>query len=69
MPSPVVLTMRPRCCDLRIDELAAMRFEAFERSFLVGAHQPRIAGHIGGENGGQLAFDGLLHSLPQHRRS
>jgi len=34
--------------DLRIDELAAQRFEAFERALLVRPHQPRIARHIGG---------------------
>ena len=36
-------------------KLAAQRLEAFERPFLVGAHQPRIAGHIGGENRGEAA--------------
>src|SRR5580700_9916583 len=34
--------------DLRIDELAAMRLEAFVRAFLVRAHQTRVARHIGG---------------------
>jgi len=34
-----------------------MRLEAFVRPLLVRAHETRIAGHIGGENGGQLAFD------------
>ena len=29
------------------------------RAFLVRAHQARIARHIGGENGGQPAFDAL----------
>jgi hypothetical protein len=38
-----------------------MRFEAFERPFLVGSHQPRITRHIGGEDRGETAFDGLLH--------
>ena len=34
--------------DLWVDELAAMRLEAFVRSFLVRAHQTRVARHIGG---------------------
>jgi len=34
--------------DLRVDERAAMRLEAFVRAFLVRAHQARVARHIGG---------------------
>ena len=45
--------------DCRIDELAAQRLEAFERAFLVRPHQPRIPGHIGGEDRGETA--GLAH--------
>ena len=41
--------------DLRIEELAAQRFEACVRALLVGAHQPRIPRHIGGENCGEAA--------------
>jgi hypothetical protein len=37
---------------------AAQRFEAFVRPFLVRAHQGRIAGHIGGEDGGEAADRG-----------
>ena len=36
--------------DLRIDELAEQRFEAFERAFLVRPHQPRVPRHIGSED-------------------
>src|SRR5580692_7811818 len=36
--------------DLRVNELAAMRHEAFVRSFLVHAHQARVPRHIGGED-------------------
>ena len=45
--------------DLRIDELSAQRFEAFERAFLIRAHQSRIARDIGGQNRGEAA--GLAH--------
>jgi hypothetical protein len=45
--------------DLRIEELAALRFEAFERAFRVCAPQPRIPRHIGGEDRGKTA--GLVH--------
>src|SRR5207245_3395880 len=54
--------------DLRIDELAAQRFEAFERALLVRPHQPRIPRHIGGEDRGETA--GLAHTAsPAARRS
>ena len=43
--------------DLRIRQLAPKRLQARESPFLIGAHKPRVACHIGGENGGQLAFD------------
>ena len=46
--------------DLRVDQLAAERFEPFERAFLVRPHQPRIARHIGGEDRGEAA--GLVHA-------
>src|SRR4029077_13820907 len=48
--------------DLRIEELAAQRFEAFERALLVRPHQPRIRRHIGGEDRSETA--GLAHSFP-----
>src|SRR5258708_6013343 len=41
--------------DFRIEELAAQRFEAFERALLVRPHQPRIPGHISGEDRGETA--------------
>ena len=66
MPSPVVGSpgQKPGDAaavlpDLRVDELAAMRLEAFERPFLVRPHQPRIPRHIGGEDRGKTA--GLAH--------
>src|SRR5215831_12454756 len=53
--------------DLRIDQLSAMRFQAFERAFLVRSHQPRVTRDIGGEDRGETPLDGLFHSLPQPR--
>jgi hypothetical protein len=55
--------------DFRIHHLAAMRLEAFERRFLGRSHQPRVARHIGGEDGGETAFDRLLHGPPPAQRS
>ena len=56
-PSPVVLTMRPRCSAiLGSIEFAAARFERCESAFLVNAHQAAVAGDIGRENGGQPPF-------------
>jgi hypothetical protein len=45
--------------DFRIEELAAQRFEAFERAFLIRPHQPRVARHIGREDRSEAA--GLAH--------
>ena len=45
--------------DLRIEHFAQMRLEAFVGAFLVGAHQARIAHHIGGEDRGQTSLDPL----------
>jgi hypothetical protein len=55
-------------CDPRIEELAAQRFEAFERAFLIRAHQPRIPRHIGGEDRGKPAGSGRSRSsIPEWR--
>jgi hypothetical protein len=43
--------------DLRIDQVAAQRLEAFERALLVGLDQPRIPRHISGEDRRETAFD------------
>jgi hypothetical protein len=50
--------------DLRIDRLTEMRLEPFVRPFLVGAHQTRIVGHIGGEDRGETAGRGHDDSPP-----
>ena len=54
--------------DLRIDQLAAMRLEAFVRAFLVRSHQPRIARHIGGEDRGETAALAHVFSPAANRR-
>jgi hypothetical protein len=41
--------------DFPIEELAAQRFEAFERALLVRSHQPRIPRHIGGKDRGETS--------------
>jgi len=41
--------------DLRIEKLAAQRFEAFKRALLVRSHQPRIPRHIGGKDRSETA--------------
>ncbi len=45
--------------DPGIDRLPAMRLEPFERPFPVGAHQTRIARHIGGEDRGKTAGEAI----------
>ena len=55
--------------DLRVDQLPAMRLEAFERAFLVRTHQPRIAHHVGGEDRGETAGGGHYSSgIPAFRK-
>jgi hypothetical protein len=49
--------------DLRVGEFAPNCFQRGERPLLVRAHQPRIAGDIGGENGRQATFDPLFAHL------
>ena len=46
--------------DLGIDQFLAMRLELAKRAFLVGAHQPAIAGDVARENRGKPAVDALL---------
>jgi hypothetical protein len=44
--------------DLRIDEIAEMSSQPFVRALLIRPHQPRIAGHIGGEDRGETTGGG-----------
>ena len=43
-----------------IDQLAAQCVELGERPLLVGLHQPRVAGQIGREDGGQSTLNALV---------
>jgi hypothetical protein len=56
--------------DLGVDQLAAMDLEPREGPFLIGADQPAVARDVGGENGGQPAFDALPSqaALPNRQR-
>lgn len=40
----------------RLNQLGAMGLKRGERAFLVSAHQPAVAGYIGGENCSQTAL-------------
>src|SRR5580693_7158861 len=42
---------------LGIRQLAPKRLQPRKRPFLVGTHEPAVTRDIGGENGGQPAFD------------
>jgi hypothetical protein len=55
--------------DLRIDELAAQRFEALERAFLIHPHQPRIPCHIGGEDRSEAAGGSHPSGNPARRNA
>ena len=47
--------------DQRVDDLAA-RGQGLERPLLVGAHEPAVARHVGGEDGRQPP----CHAVPRH---
>jgi hypothetical protein len=55
--------------DLRVDELTAMRFEAFERALLIGTHQTRIPGPVSGKDRGETAGRSHGSGSPPGRRS
>jgi hypothetical protein len=50
MPSPVVLTMRPRCSDFWIDKSPATCLQPGQRAFFVDAHQAAVAGDVSRED-------------------
>jgi hypothetical protein len=43
--------------DLRLDKVPEVSFQTLVRALLVGAHQGRIAGHVGGEDCGETVLD------------
>src|SRR5260370_40597248 len=49
--------------NLRVHQFATAGLEACESAFLVSAHESAVASHIGGQDGGDLAF----HTLGRHR--
>ena len=53
--------------DLRVDQLTAQGLEARERAFLVGAHEPAVAGYVGREDCRQSTLDALGHRPLPHR--
>ena len=55
--------------DVRIDQVAAMRLEPRQGAGFVLAHQPAVAGDIGGENGREPAFDPLSAQRYSPRRA
>jgi hypothetical protein len=54
--------------DLRLNQLAEMRFQALVRALLVCSHQPRIPRHIGGEDRGEPAGPAHVVSPIARRR-
>ena len=51
--------------DQRVDELPAVAFERGKRPFLVGAHEARISGHVGGQDGSEppRGVGGFAHEV------
>jgi len=50
-------------CDRGLNHLALNRLHARDRALLVHAHQPAVAGDVGGQDCGKLAFNTLNHGL------
>ena len=48
--------------DLRVNQLPAVRLEAFEHALLIRPHHARIARHVGGEDRGETAGRGHYSS-------
>jgi len=53
--------------DFGIDDFAAMRLQPLQGTFLVGSHQPRIPGHIGGDNRREAATGCRIQGLRRSR--
>ena len=68
MPSPVVLTIRPRWLAI-VGSTSALRreFSVLQRASLVGTHEPAVAGDIRGQNRREPTFLQLnLGVVPAH---
>jgi hypothetical protein len=51
--------------DMGLDQLAQMRLEEAQRAFLVMAHQPAVAHHVGRQDGREFALGALVfHQCP-----
>ncbi len=49
--------------NLRLDQLFAIRAQAFESPRLILFHEPAIADHIGGQDGSKAALGAFLHHV------
>jgi len=54
----------PVLLDLGVNQFTEVGLEPRVRPFLVGAHQPRITGHVGGKDGGETAGRGHGRGRP-----
>jgi len=43
--------------DLRLDQIATVRLHLRQGTFLIGPHQPAVAGDIGRQNGAEPSVD------------
>ena len=68
-PSPVVLTMRPRCSAIcGSTSSRRMALQGGERAFFVAPHQPRVARDICRQDRSQSALDPLFAHLLSARK-
>jgi hypothetical protein len=58
----------PVLADLWIDQFPEVGLEPFVRAFLVGAHQPRVAGYISGKDCGEATGGDHSSGKPALRR-
>jgi hypothetical protein len=66
LPSPVRLTMRPRCSDGRVNEIAAECPEARQGALFVRAGEPAVTNNVGHQDRCQFSCLGHLRlSGPQ----
>ena len=65
-PSPITLTMRPRCLAISgLEDVPSTGLEGGQRTGLVRLHEAAVADHIGGQNGGKTALGAFFgHLVP-----